>query len=714
VKNIKNMKKIVILLTILPFLASCEKFLEEKQVTRLSYGYYETEQGCEALVNACYSSLRLKVGNEWSYGLFDYGTDEYMKGQQWGEPYAQPEYNDYTPNLDGHIKVGYPDIGDWWALIYNSIDRCNVAIEKIPLVTNGVGMLKDQEGKDIRMAEVRFIRAYQLFTLVQQFGAIPFSLEPSSGLEEEWPRVPVREVYEAILDDLQWAYEYIPETQDQYGRVTKDAVRHYWAKVLLTRASYVPDASDDPDNYDPGGDPTADLTKAAELIDEIHNGGRHQLVSNYADLFKEGNEVNSEVIFSIQYNDVVGLNYSNGSDYKNELHEFWFQQYDQDPGMVRNIEYGRPFRRLMITDYAIDVCDRLNDSRLRKSLLETYFCTQTDETKVPTWTADELLFAFDNVAPDGSWAVRYGDTIHAGDMKFASAVKIQDSEHVIVGDTALVFLINDENTTLTDRQMIAAGYTVYARYYWTTNADGSLNELVTYDRNNDLLDNSNSTLSVAGYSSILTSTWNRNKSPSLIKYWDRNKPDGYDSHWGTRDVFLARLAESYLIGAEAYGRLGNYSKAVEYINYVRARAAYADGEEKPIFWHKFDGGSPADATTSTVANMLIDETYWDDPSHDAAEMYPPGVSSKQDKFIHFILNERCREMLGEMVRWEDLKRTGTLIERAYAFNDDTRNAGTLQKFHRLRPIPLVHLDAIKENGAYLTPAERQAYQNPGY
>lgn len=708
------MKKIIISFTILASLFSCEQFLEEKQVATLSYGYYETEQGCEALVNSCYESLRLKAGNEWSYGMFNYGTDEYMKGYEWTQPYSQPEYNDYTPDLDAESKGNsfVADVGDLWAITYNGIDRCNVAVEKIALVDDGIGILKDQEGKDIRTAEVRFLRAYHYFILVQQFGSIPLTLEASSGLEFEWPRTPIIEVYDAIVTDLEWAYEHLPEVQDQFGRVTKDVVRHYWARVLLTRASYEPDAADNPRDYDRGGNPSADLQKAAELIQEIHDDGRHSLLADYSEVFREGNEINEEIIFSIQYNQVDGLNGDDGSPYKNQLHEFWFNQYDQDLGLVRNIEYGRPFRRLFLTDYSIDIHDRLNDSRLRKSLLEVHYSTQTKEASMPLWTEEELLFAFDDVAADGSWAIRYGDTVRAGDMKFAPAGEIADSEYVTVGDTALVFLLNDENTSLTDRQMVAAGYKIYARYYWTTLEDGSIDELVTFTRDDDLLDYSGRF--VAGSSTIETFNWDRNKSPSLIKYWDRNKTDGYNSHWGTRDVFLARLAESYLIGAEAYGRMGDYTKAAEYINYVRARAAYKDGEDKGIFWRKFDSSPADDPDAGTVDDMLIDAAYWDDASHDEEELYPDGIDSKEERFIHFLLNEKCREMLGEMVRWEDLVRTNTLIERATAFNDDTRNVGTIQKFHRLRPIPQIHLDAIKVNDRFLTSAEKQEYQNLGY
>jgi hypothetical protein len=261
--------------------------------------------------------------------------------------------------------------------------------------------------------------------------------------------------------------------------------------------------------------------------------------------------------------------------------------------------------------------------------------------------------------------------------------------------------------------MIAAGHTIYARYYWATDEFGNRTELKTYDRNDDELNTTNSGSFVFGSNNLRTHTWNRDKAPSLIKYWDRSKPDGYNSHVGTRDVFIARLAESYLIAAEAYGRLGNYGKAVEFINYVRKRAAYKENEEKPSFWLKYDNGSAADLTKSTEANMTITEGYWNTDPHELAT-YPDDVDTDEERFIAFILNERCREMLGELIRWEDLVRTCTLLERAYAFNDDARNSGTLEKFHRVRPFSEEHLNTIKSGGSFLTPEEKQNYQNEGY
>ena len=83
----------------------------------------------------------------------------------------------------------------------------------------------------------------------------------------------------------------------------------------------------------------------------------------------------------------------------------------------------------------------------------------------------------------------------------------------------------------------------------------------------------------------------------------------------------------------------------------------------------------------------------------------------------FLLNERTRELCGEMLRWEDLARTKSLNDRWHAFNDGvSRGFGEFNpQVHYYRPLPQSFLDGItNENGGTLTNEEKSAMQNPGY
>jgi hypothetical protein len=149
--------------------------------------------------------------------------------------------------------------------------------------------------------------------------------------------------------------------------------------------------------------------------------------------------------------------------------------------------------------------------------------------------------------------------------------------------------------------------------------------------------------------------------PSLSKFLDPLRPSVSDER-GSRDFMVARLADTYLIAAEALFKAGNPAEAVTYINAVRRRAALP-GKELEM------------------------------------EITPDQVT------LDFILDERARELLGEMQRWFDLVRTGTLVDRVKKYNPD--GAPNIQQHHVLRPIPSDQIDRT-EGGVASFP------QNPGY
>lgn len=144
----------------------------------------------------------------------------------------------------------------------------------------------------------------------------------------------------------------------------------------------------------------------------------------------------------------------------------------------------------------------------------------------------------------------------------------------------------------------------------------------------------------------------------LRKFDDPTRPTIAEEQ-SARDAYIIRLADVYLMAAEAEFKQGNTARAVELINVVRRRAAIPGRENAMLI---------------TAADLSLD----------------------------FILDERARELAGEQLRWFDLKRTNKLVERVRKYNPEAQ----IQDYHALRPVPQRQLDAIQNKNEFI--------QNQGY
>ncbi|MBT2560565.1 RagB/SusD family nutrient uptake outer membrane protein [Pedobacter sp. ISL-68] len=364
----------LLLLSVLTFTASCQKSLKEYNPSGITAeSVFTTPEGFETLVNAAYSYQRWWYGKEEGFGLSEMGTDLWMSGA-----------GDVATDLTQYINLQGTNgaITTEWQQLYAAVNLCNTGVNRI----SGAGL--SATARPIREAELRFLRAFYYWHIVETWGGVHFSLAETQGVITTANKTPVETFNKQIIDDLLFAVERLPVTTTDYGRVTKPAAQAFLARMYLTQKKY---------------------TEAKAMALAVINGGYgFTLLPNYADLWKMSNLKNKEVVYAVNYAVNLSLNdlsdpilnplgHSRGS---NNGHMLFAMKYDDQPGMIRDIANGRPFNRYMPTRFLLDLYSD-NDARYEGSFKTTWFANGTSR---PAGMAigDTAIFATKKVyAPTG-------------------------------------------------------------------------------------------------------------------------------------------------------------------------------------------------------------------------------------------------------------------------------------------------------------------------
>lgn len=321
------MKKLFYITGIIGLLvvSSCSDFLEEENKSNAAAeSFYLTETGYESLINSAYSTLR-DVYEPQPF-MFVAGTDLfYGTGQE--APLGLTSYHTLTS--------GTSQVADFFQTLYESIQVTNTALHYAELTP-------EYEALTSRKGEARFLRAYYYFLLVQHFGGVSLVTEMITEPITHFERNPAEDIYEFIITELELAEEEVVAEQSDFGRVTKQAVRHLLAKVYLTRG-YEDFAS------------TTDFEMAASYADAAING--QPLSVPFKDIFAYENDANEEIIFSIQYD---GASLINGGAHK------WDEPYG--PLITGTSEGVFKQLRLKVTEYLWNVFDEY-DARFEGTFL---------------------------------------------------------------------------------------------------------------------------------------------------------------------------------------------------------------------------------------------------------------------------------------------------------------------------------------------------------
>ncbi|MCB9267258.1 MAG: RagB/SusD family nutrient uptake outer membrane protein [Lewinellaceae bacterium] len=257
-------------------LPACRNLLEENPKDQVFVeNYFQTSNDAVAAVNSIYAILNSTSSPPTFGGVYHSSywvvaglASDDMENRQAG-----------NPDLDQLETFTFKPVNsflyDIWRNAYKGISNANFAIEGIPRVEMDEGL------KNRLLGEAHFLRGMLYFDLVRLFGDIPLVLSLNAELTPA--RTPAAQVYDQILQDLQFAKQNLPASYsagEGLGRATLGAANALAAKVHLTLGSW------------------------QECIDHcqaVISSGNYGLWEDFAEVFRLANENGKESVFNIGF-----------------------------------------------------------------------------------------------------------------------------------------------------------------------------------------------------------------------------------------------------------------------------------------------------------------------------------------------------------------------------------------------------------------------------
>lgn len=256
------------MMLILGFSSCSDSFLDRPPIDRVTTdNFYKTYDELRVGTSALYNIVWFDYNERAGYSIGDIRANNTLS------KYFNPGYYRFTVNsLD-------PNIYEAWSALYKVVAQSNTIIRNIKDQATEV----PENQKNAVIAECRFMRGTSYFYLVRAWGPVMI-VEDNIALVENpiIPLNPVEDVYKFIINDLTYASNYLPETDDP-GRVTKWSAKGMLAKVYLALSGYG----------------STDGTRNQSLLDsamyyagDVCKNSGMELMENYGDLFKYSHNVN--------------------------------------------------------------------------------------------------------------------------------------------------------------------------------------------------------------------------------------------------------------------------------------------------------------------------------------------------------------------------------------------------------------------------------------
>ncbi len=259
------------------FLSACSKdFLETKPTTEVMKDFFTSETNAELAIIGCYDVMGWDTHSTLSFFFGDIiGRDGWKGGDTGSDQDWMDNLINFTYTTDNYM------LNTVWKNLYIGINRCNTAIENISDMSSDI---ISEDKQKLFIAEAKFARGYYYFELVKIWGSVPLVDHVLSPSEYQQELVEEASIWAFIENDFTAAAQILPAKStggaQWYGRATKSAANAFLAKAYIYQEKW---------------------NDAKTLTDNIIASNEYSLMTNYEDVFKFENEHNSEIVFSIEF-----------------------------------------------------------------------------------------------------------------------------------------------------------------------------------------------------------------------------------------------------------------------------------------------------------------------------------------------------------------------------------------------------------------------------
>jgi len=225
-----------ILAVVMTLASSCVKdLLEQIPSGELAASeFWKTEADATVALNGAYNEAR-KV----------FGRDYYFDGQGEFQRTGNVSFGS-AASVRYAAAAGFRPVNsgsqfdNYYKAIYGLVNRANYVIENVEKNSLPTASPTSIEGLERVVGEARMLRAMAYFRLIELWGDVPyFSKIVNDNAEvSQLSRMPIAQVKDSIIADLNYAFEKLPTAAPEIGRASKPAALALRGKVYLYWASW--------------------------------------------------------------------------------------------------------------------------------------------------------------------------------------------------------------------------------------------------------------------------------------------------------------------------------------------------------------------------------------------------------------------------------------------------------------------------------------------